>query len=334
MRIFVVDDEVDVAETLGDILGELGHEPSLVHTAEAALTALEREAPDAVLLDIYLPGMDGLEFLRRCRPRQRVAPVIGISGLTTEAQMWECLRLGALDFVRKPVTIELLAALVLYAEARQPGRDTAGGRGAERRRSARARMSIPVAVVEHGGSTWQSVAIDLSVFGMKLRPGLVAHPAEHVRLSFAPPDGKPGLELFAVLVREDPRGWAYRFVNLTAEQFERLQRLVAELAVRAGASSRATTPRAGRQSGMLGIVRWSGTDAASADYTLTFDSLRAGLHSRRCVTDNDLLGTLTALRVSREACIAAMMELATAGSASLHLSATEDELRRVGFTRS
>jgi CheY-like chemotaxis protein len=102
MRIFVIDDEVDVAETLGEVVADLGHHASLAHTAEAALTALEHEVPDAILLDIRLPGIDGLEFLRRRRPRETTAPVIGISGVATDAEVWECLRLGALDFVRKP----------------------------------------------------------------------------------------------------------------------------------------------------------------------------------------------------------------------------------------
>jgi len=126
MRIFVIDDEVDVAETLGDIVAELGHQPSLVHTAKAALAALELEAPDAILLDIRLPGMDGLEFVRRRRAQKADAPVIGISRVATDVQMWECLRLGALDFARKPLTLELLADLVRYVEAHRPGRDIGG----------------------------------------------------------------------------------------------------------------------------------------------------------------------------------------------------------------
>src|SRR5881396_285007 len=327
MRIFVIDDEVDVAETLGDIVTELGHQPSLAHTAEAALTVLEREAPDAILLDIRLPGMDGLEFLRRRRPQEANAPVIGISGVATDAEMWECLRLGALDFARKPLTLELLADLVRYVEAHRR-RDIGGRRRAERRRSARARLAIPVTVVEHGGTTWPSTSIDLSVFGMKLRPGLAARPAEHARLFFTPPDGGPSLELFVVLVREDPRGWAYRFVNLTAAQFGRLQSLVAELAIRPGAPSPARNPRAELQSGTLRIVRRSGT-AAAPEYSLTFDSQSARLRSRQGVTDHDLLGALTTLRVSPEARVNTMLKLAIAGNISLHVSVTEDELRQI-----
>jgi hypothetical protein len=252
--------------------------------------------------------------------------------VATDAEMWACLRLGALDFVRKPFTLELLANLVRYVEAHRRGSDAGGRRRAERRRSARARLAIPVTVVEHSGTTWPSVSIDLSIFGMKLRPGLAARPAEHARLSFTPPDGGPSLELFAVLVREDPRGWAYRFVNLTAAQFGRLQSLVAESAVRKAAPSPTRNPSVERQSGTLRIVRRSGTDAAPG-YSLTFDSPSARLKSRQGVTDNDLLGTLITLRVSPEARVNTMLKLVISGSISLHVSVTEDELRQVGFER-
>jgi DNA-binding response OmpR family regulator len=333
MRIFVIDDEVDVAETLGEVVTDLGHHASLAHTAEAALTALEREAPDAILLDIRLPGMDGLEFLRRRGPQETTVPVIGISGVATDAEVWACLRLGALDFVRKPFTLELLAALVLYVQSRRPGRDVGGQQRVEHRRSARARLTMPVTVVEHSGTTWQTASIDLSVFGLKLRPG-PARPAEHARLSFTPPDGKPAFDLFAVLVREGPRGSAYRFVNLTAGHVGRLRRLVAELAVRPALALPAKSLRAGPQSGMLRIVRWSGTSAAPGVYTLTVDSPGIRRQSRRCPTDSDLLGALTGLRVSRVTRITTMLDLAAGGSASLHLNVTEEELREVGFTRS
>jgi len=334
MRIFVIDDEADVAETLGDIVVELGHQPSLLRTAEAALTALEREVPDAILLDIRLPGMDGLEFLRRRRPHEAAAPVIGISGVATDTEVWECLRLGALDFARKPLTLDLLAALVLYVGAHRPGPDVGGRRRAERRRSARARATVSVTVVEHGGTTWPSTSIDLSVFGMKLQPGPVARPAEHAQLSFTPPSGGPSLDLFAVLVREGPRGWVYRFVNLTAEQFARLQRLVADLAVGPAAPSPAKRFGARRQSGTLRIVRWLGANTVQERYTLTFDFRGAPPQSRPGMTNNDLLGVLTVLRVSPEARVNAMLQLATAGSTALHLSVTDDELRQVGFERS
>ncbi len=331
MRIVVIDDEVDVATTLGEVVTDLGHRALLAHSAEAAMTTLEADEPDAILLDVRLPGMDGLEFLRRCRSRE-IAPIIGISGVATDAEVWECLRLGALDFVRKPFSAELLAALMLYAETR---RSELGARPrVEHRRSSRVRMASPVWVAEPNGITWQTAAIDLSVFGMKLRPQPPTWPAEHARLSFPPPDGGPPLDLLAALVRADSRGWAYRFVNLTLGQFGQLQRLVAELATSPDDVSSPKTVLVEYQTGTLQIIRWSGTDAAPAGYLLMFESPRTGLRSRRCAAQSDLLEALTALRVSRPTRVAALLSVTNVGRASLCVSVTEDELRQAGWTRS
>jgi CheY-like chemotaxis protein len=332
MRIIVIDDEVDVATTLGEVVADLGHRALVAHSAEAALTTLKDDAPDAILLDVRLPGMDGLEFLRRRRPRETTAPVIGISGVATDAEVWECLRLGALDFVRKPFSAELLAALMFYAEARRPGLDIGARTRVEHRRSLRVRMASPVTVVEPRGTTWQTASIDLSVFGMKLRPQPPAWPTEHARLSFAPPDGGSRLDLLAVLVRADSRGWAYRFVNLTAEEFGQLQSLVGDLA-----ASPETTPKtvlAVYQAGTLQIVRSPGTDAAPAGYVLMFDSPRTGLQSRRCATQSELLEALTALRISRPTRITTLLSLTNVGRASLYVSVTEEDLRQAGWMRS
>jgi hypothetical protein len=283
------------------------------------------------LLDLRLPGVDGLEFLRRRRRWQQTPPIIGISGVATDNEVWECLRLGAVDFVRKPFTVELLEALVRYVTTRQPDRGAGGRPRIEHRRSARVRLTTAVTVVERAGSRWPSVSIDLSVFGMKLRPRPSARPAEHARLLFTPPDGEPGLDLFAVLVREDARGWAYRFVNLTVEQFERLQRLVAAIAAPPLPSAPALRP--GLQSGTLRIVRRTATDASPGSYALVLDSARAVSPSRRCATQSDLLQVLTALRVSPATRITAMLDLAARGSVALHVVVTDDELRQAGLTR-
>jgi len=333
MRIIVIDDEIDVATTLGEVVADLGHRALLAHSAEAALTTLEGDAPDAILLDVRLPGMNGLEFLRRHRPRETTAPVIGISGVATDAEVWECLRLGALDFVRKPFSAELLAALMLYAEVRR-GRDSGARPRVEHRRSLRVRFTSQVTVVEHSGATWQTGAVDLSVFGMKVRPQPPSWPAEHARLSFTPPDGGPPLDLLAVLVRADSRGWAYRFVNLTIGQFGQLRSLVGDLAAGSAASSPPKPVLAEYQAGTVQIIRGSGTDAVAAGYMLMFDSPRTGLQSRRCATQSDLLEALTALRVSRPTRITALLSLSNVGRASLYVSVTAEELRQAGWTYS
>src|SRR2546422_7148121 len=106
MRVLVVEDEPDVSAVFRDFLIELGHESVLVRSAEAALASLEHERPDAIILDIHLPGLSGLDFLQLGPVRESGLPVIAVSGVATETQARECLRLGAFDFLGKPVRSE------------------------------------------------------------------------------------------------------------------------------------------------------------------------------------------------------------------------------------
>ena len=105
-RILVVDDEPGVRETLEAILKDEGFE---VHTAETGESALERlgECPcDAVLLDIWLPGIDGLDTLRQLRERWTDIEVVMISGHGTIDTAVSATKLGAFDFVEKPLSLE------------------------------------------------------------------------------------------------------------------------------------------------------------------------------------------------------------------------------------
>ncbi len=64
MRVLVVEDQVDLGDVFRDFLLELGHHAVVVHSAEAALARLQTERLDAILLDVQLPGMSGLDFLQ------------------------------------------------------------------------------------------------------------------------------------------------------------------------------------------------------------------------------------------------------------------------------
>ena len=86
MRVMIVEDQAALADVLGDFVRELGHEAVVVHDAETGVTTLERQAVDTILLDVDLPGMSGLDFLRLPAVRDRGVPVVVISGVATEAQ--------------------------------------------------------------------------------------------------------------------------------------------------------------------------------------------------------------------------------------------------------
>jgi two-component system nitrogen regulation response regulator NtrX len=105
-RILVVDDESGVRATLGAILGDEGYSVDAVETGEAALQALEAHRYDLVVLDVWLPGADGLEILGRVREQDAELPVVVISGHGTIETAVKAVRLGAQDFVEKPLSLD------------------------------------------------------------------------------------------------------------------------------------------------------------------------------------------------------------------------------------
>jgi len=104
--ILVVDDEAGVRASLAGILGDEGYAVHAVETGEAALVALAARRFDLVLLDVWLPGRDGLEVLGRIRETDAELPVVVISGHGTIETAVKAVRLGAQDFVEKPLSLE------------------------------------------------------------------------------------------------------------------------------------------------------------------------------------------------------------------------------------
>jgi DNA-binding response OmpR family regulator len=123
-RILVVEDEQMVAEVVGRYLRRDGHDVRTVHDGAAALDAFEQIGPDLIVLDVMLPGIDGLEVCRRVR-EQAQTPVIMLTARGEEVDKLVGLGLGADDYVTKPFSPRELAARVLAvlrrAVARPPG---------------------------------------------------------------------------------------------------------------------------------------------------------------------------------------------------------------------
>ena len=110
LKVLIVEDERPVAEVFSDFLQSQGHQTLVAETAEAGLEILDRFHPDAMILDLYLPGMSDLELLRVIQARRPALPSIVVSGLATEEEAGQCLRLGALDVLQKPVSLDRLEA--------------------------------------------------------------------------------------------------------------------------------------------------------------------------------------------------------------------------------
>jgi two-component system nitrogen regulation response regulator NtrX len=104
--VLIVDDERGIRETLRAVLEDEGFEAEAVGSGEACLKAVERRAFGCVLLDVWLPGIDGLETLSRLRDAGSSAAVVMISGHGTIETAVRATKLGAFDFIEKPLSIE------------------------------------------------------------------------------------------------------------------------------------------------------------------------------------------------------------------------------------
>ena len=110
-RILVVDDEAGSREGLSRLLEAWGYETSTAGSAEEALAQLDRSRPNAVITDLVMPGIDGLELIRRLQAEYPV-PVIVLTGHGTIEQAVEAIRLGAQDILEKPVESAKLKILL------------------------------------------------------------------------------------------------------------------------------------------------------------------------------------------------------------------------------
>ena len=113
--ILVVDDEPGIRTSLQEILREEGWRADAVPSGEDCLAAAARHAYDIVLLDVWLPGMDGLEALRRLKQLDPAPVVVMISGHGTIETAVKATKLGAFDFLEKPLSMERTVLLLRHA---------------------------------------------------------------------------------------------------------------------------------------------------------------------------------------------------------------------------
>ena len=110
MKLLLVEDDANVAAVMAETFREQGHQITIMHTGEAALSHLEGELPDAVILDIKLPNINGIEVLRAIRVKESTLPVIIISGRATAQQLEEARRLGVTEVIGKPEILKNFTA--------------------------------------------------------------------------------------------------------------------------------------------------------------------------------------------------------------------------------
>lgn len=151
-RVLIVDDEPDIRETIRDILEDEGYTVDLAASADEARALRRQLTPDLVLLDVWMPGQDGISLLREWNERGGLpCPVLMISGHGTIETAVEATRLGAWDFIEKPVSLAKLLLTVQHAlEA-----------GRLRRENATLRRQLPATEVIGSGTAAQRLRAEL-----------------------------------------------------------------------------------------------------------------------------------------------------------------------------
>ena len=118
-RVLVVDDEDDFRETLVKRMEKRNLDVSGAENAQKALNLMAREAFDVVVLDVKMPGMDGIETLRELKKKNPLTEVILLTGHASVESGIEGMKLGAFDYLMKPVNIDELLGRVRQAYERK-----------------------------------------------------------------------------------------------------------------------------------------------------------------------------------------------------------------------
>ncbi|MBI5504893.1 MAG: UDP-3-O-[3-hydroxymyristoyl] N-acetylglucosamine deacetylase [Deltaproteobacteria bacterium] len=182
-HILIVDDDAGVRETVGAVLGDEGFGVAFASDGPEAIAAATREKPDLVLLDVWLPGMDGIQVLERLRAEHPRLPVVVISGHGNIDTAVRATKLGAVDFIEKPFTIDGLLAAVARALRRvRAGAAADEGETAEGSADDAGEAASPQRPRRAGGPRVRERTVARSVVGAGLglhsgvRTGIILHP--------------------------------------------------------------------------------------------------------------------------------------------------------------
>jgi len=134
-RILLVDDEKDFVEMLGLRLEEIGERVTPAYSGRECLQVLEKKEIDVVILDILMPGMDGIATLKEIKRKHPLIEVIMLTGHGTTESAVEGMKLGAFDYLLKPARFEELTAKLEAARRRKDEQE-------ERIRQAEAKLLV------------------------------------------------------------------------------------------------------------------------------------------------------------------------------------------------
>ena len=108
LEVIVVDDQVDLAESTGLLVRLFGHHVLVCNSAQSVLEALDHVMPDLILSDIGMPEMDGMKALKIIKQENPSIRVIMVTAVETQEKIEESMRLGADNYITKPLSLEYL----------------------------------------------------------------------------------------------------------------------------------------------------------------------------------------------------------------------------------
>jgi DNA-binding NtrC family response regulator len=118
-KVLLVDDEVEFLDTLSERMRTRGMEVATANTGVEALKKVEQEAYDVIILDLMMPGVDGLEALKILKAKRPELQVILLTGHATVEKGIEAMKLGAMDFLEKPADLSQLTEKIKKAQAKK-----------------------------------------------------------------------------------------------------------------------------------------------------------------------------------------------------------------------
>jgi UDP-3-O-[3-hydroxymyristoyl] N-acetylglucosamine deacetylase len=175
--VLVVDDEERIRSSLRGILSDEGFRVVDTGNAPGVMDLIARESPAIVLLDVWMPEMDGIELLRRIKSEQPRVPVIMISGHANIQSAVAATKLGAADFIQKPFSVSgLLASIARALEGDSAGPDPASARGMSAEVRAAGREAIRAGAIPQR-TVARSIVMGGQGLHTGLKTGVILHPA-------------------------------------------------------------------------------------------------------------------------------------------------------------
>ncbi len=172
--VLIIDDEPGILGTVADVLADEGYATLAAKNGEEGLALYKEEQPDVVFLDIWLPDRDGLEVLRELREFDPRAAVILISGHGTVSTAVKAIRMGAYDYLEKPLSYnQVLEAVAEALERRRSSPEAAPAVAVKRRSEITRELAAPppVSLVKNARKHQKTIKRSTVVYGLGLHSG-------------------------------------------------------------------------------------------------------------------------------------------------------------------